>query len=117
MPVCKERELRSDSECQLELRKSPVLIGPDIPCNPLLGWDDPGEEILVEFVQKLKASKESGQKEEALWSDFSQRIFTLMPSTRPYVFRDFSDIADHVSIRFLVAVKFEEKDVEYDTDE
>ncbi|GFQ06085.1 poly [ADP-ribose] polymerase 3 [Phtheirospermum japonicum] len=58
------------------------------------------EELLVEFVQKLKASKESGQKEEAMWSDFSQRIFTLMPSTRPYVFRDFSDIADHGAAAF-----------------
>ncbi|GFP79141.1 poly [ADP-ribose] polymerase 3 [Phtheirospermum japonicum] len=58
------------------------------------------EEILVEFVQKLKASKEPGQKAEAMWSDFSQRIFTLMPSTRPYVFRDFSDIADHGAAAF-----------------
>ncbi|KAL3616068.1 Poly [ADP-ribose] polymerase 3 [Castilleja foliolosa] len=58
------------------------------------------EEILVEFVQKIKGSGESGQKDEALWSDFSQRIFTLMPSTRPYVFRDFIDIADHGAAAF-----------------
>ncbi|KAL6506460.1 Poly [ADP-ribose] polymerase 3 [Orobanche gracilis] len=53
------------------------------------------EEVLLEFVQKLKETKQMGQKEGALWSDFSQRIFTLMPSTRPYVFRDFGNIADH----------------------
>lgn len=59
--------------------------------------DNAGEQILLEFVEKLKSNKETGSKGEALWSDFSQRMFTLLPSTRPYVFRDFHDIADHVS--------------------
>ncbi|KAL6537916.1 Poly [ADP-ribose] polymerase 3 [Orobanche hederae] len=58
------------------------------------------EEVLLEFVQKLKETKQMGQKEGALWSDFSQRIFTLMPSTRPYVFRNFGDIADHGAAAF-----------------
>ncbi|CAA0810685.1 Poly [Striga hermonthica] len=53
------------------------------------------EEVLLEFVKKLMETNVAGLKEAALWSDFSQRVFTLMPSTRPYVFRDFSDIADH----------------------
>ncbi|KAK6119900.1 hypothetical protein DH2020_046347 [Rehmannia glutinosa] len=58
------------------------------------------KRFLLEFTEKLKATKETGEKEGALWSDFSQRIFTLMPSTRPYVFRDFSDIADHGAAAF-----------------
>ncbi|KAK6163580.1 hypothetical protein DH2020_000444 [Rehmannia glutinosa] len=58
------------------------------------------EQVLLEFTEKLKTTKETGEKEGALWSDFSQRIFTLMPSTRPYVFRDFSDIADHGAAAF-----------------
>lgn len=40
--------------------------------------------------------KETGQKAEAVWSDYSQRWFTLMHSTRPFIFRDFQEIADHV---------------------
>ncbi|KAL9171429.1 hypothetical protein ABFS82_04G208100 [Erythranthe guttata] len=58
------------------------------------------EEVLLEFLDKLKSNKETGQKAEALWSDFSQRIFTLLPSIRPYVFRDFHDIADHGAAAF-----------------
>ncbi|KAG8387503.1 hypothetical protein BUALT_Bualt02G0027900 [Buddleja alternifolia] len=58
------------------------------------------EDILVEFVDRLMTSKETGQKREALWSDFSQRIFTLMPSIRPYVLRDYNDFADHAAAAF-----------------
>jgi poly [ADP-ribose] polymerase len=55
-----------------------------------------GEEVLLEFIEKVKSTKETGQKAEAVWSDFSQRWFTLMHSTRPFIFRDFQEIADHV---------------------
>lgn len=55
-----------------------------------------GEDILLGFAANLKQT-EAGPKRDALWCDFSQRMFTLLPSTRPYVFRDFSDAADHVS--------------------
>lgn len=41
--------------------------------------------------------KEAGQQVEALWAEFSNKWFTLMPSTRPFYLRDFADIADHVS--------------------
>ncbi|KAJ8749917.1 hypothetical protein K2173_013832 [Erythroxylum novogranatense] len=44
-----------------------------------------GEEVLQQFVEVVKESKETGQKAEAVWSDFSQRWFTLMPSTRPFI--------------------------------
>ncbi|CAA2942905.1 poly [ADP-ribose] polymerase 3 [Olea europaea subsp. europaea] len=58
------------------------------------------EDVLLEFVERLKSQKETGEKADALWSDFSQRWFTLMPSTRPYIFHDFSDIADHAAAAF-----------------
>lgn len=40
--------------------------------------------------------KETELKAEAVWSDFSQRWFTLMHSTRPFIFRDFQELADDV---------------------
>ncbi|KAG6433094.1 hypothetical protein SASPL_104701 [Salvia splendens] len=53
------------------------------------------EDTLHEFAEILRTNIETGPKRDALWADFSQRMFTLLPSTRPYVFRDFTDIADH----------------------
>ncbi|KAG6436404.1 hypothetical protein SASPL_101302 [Salvia splendens] len=53
------------------------------------------EDTLQEFAETLRTNTETGPKRDSLWSDFSQRMFTLLPSTRPYVFRDFTDIADH----------------------
>ncbi|XP_030522670.2 protein ADP-ribosyltransferase PARP3 [Rhodamnia argentea] len=55
------------------------------------------EEVLLEFVEKVKSMKERGQKAEAVWSDYSQRWFTLMHSTRPCIFRDYQEIADHAA--------------------
>ncbi|KAF8029409.1 hypothetical protein BT93_E1959 [Corymbia citriodora subsp. variegata] len=58
------------------------------------------EEMLLEFVEKVKSIKETGQKAEAVWSDYSQRWFTLMHSTRPFIFRDHQEIADHAAAAF-----------------
>ncbi|XP_028756844.1 protein ADP-ribosyltransferase PARP3-like [Neltuma alba] len=55
------------------------------------------EEVLLEFIEKVKSMKEGGPKAEAVWSDFSQRWFTLMHSTRPFNFRDYQEIADHAA--------------------
>jgi poly [ADP-ribose] polymerase len=55
-----------------------------------------GEEVLLEFIEKVKSLKETGPKADAVWTDFSQRWFTLMHSTRPFIFRDYQEIADHV---------------------
>ncbi|XP_057455993.1 protein ADP-ribosyltransferase PARP3 [Lotus japonicus] len=55
------------------------------------------EEVLLEFIEKVKSLKETGPKAEAVWSDFSQRWFTLMHSTRPFIFRDYQEIADHAA--------------------
>lgn len=56
-----------------------------------------GEEVLQNFIDAVKSVREDkGKKVKALWSDYSQRWFTLMHSTRPFIFRDHQDIADHV---------------------
>ncbi|KAM7522518.1 hypothetical protein LguiA_012420 [Lonicera macranthoides] len=55
------------------------------------------EELLQVFIEKLKSMKETGQTGAAVWYDFSQRWFTMMHSTRPFIFRDFQDLADHVA--------------------
>ncbi|OIT08015.1 PREDICTED: poly [ADP-ribose] polymerase 3 [Nicotiana attenuata] len=55
------------------------------------------EETLLHFADKLKSSKETGNQEEAIWADFSQRWFTLMPTTRPLSFKDFGELADHAA--------------------
>ncbi|XP_060169821.1 protein ADP-ribosyltransferase PARP3-like isoform X1 [Lycium barbarum] len=53
------------------------------------------EENLLHFVDKLKASTETGNQADAIWADFSQRWFTLMPTIRPFTFRDYGELADH----------------------
>ncbi|KAK2433705.1 poly(ADP-ribose) polymerase [Trifolium repens] len=55
------------------------------------------EEVLLEFIEKVKSLKETGPKADAIWSDFSQRWFTLMHSTRPFIFRDYQEIAEHAA--------------------
>ncbi|XP_047322577.1 protein ADP-ribosyltransferase PARP3 [Impatiens glandulifera] len=55
------------------------------------------EEILVDFAHTLASSKETGQNLAALWADISCKWFTLLPSTRPLIFRDFHDVAEHAA--------------------
>ncbi|KAL5169733.1 Poly [ADP-ribose] polymerase 3 [Glycine soja] len=55
------------------------------------------EDVLLEFIDKMKSLKETGPKAEAVWTDFSQRWFTLMHSTRPFNFRDYQEIAEHAA--------------------
>ncbi|KAG7950563.1 hypothetical protein I3843_13G120700 [Carya illinoinensis] len=55
------------------------------------------EEVLQEFIDKVKSLKETGHKAEAVWSDYSQRWFNLMQSTRPFILRNFQEIADHAA--------------------
>ncbi|CAI0398265.1 unnamed protein product [Linum tenue] len=57
-----------------------------------------GEKALLELVEAVQSAKGSGRKEEGVWSDHSQRWFTLMPSTRPFIFKDHKQLADIVSI-------------------
>ncbi|KAK1354600.1 Poly [ADP-ribose] polymerase [Heracleum sosnowskyi] len=58
------------------------------------------EETLLEFVEKVKAMKVEGQKAMVVWSDFSQRWFTLLHSTRPFIFENFREMADHAASAF-----------------
>ncbi|KAF3618000.1 Poly [ADP-ribose] polymerase 3 [Capsicum annuum] len=53
------------------------------------------EETLQQFAEKLKYSTETGIQADALWADFTQRWFTLIPTTRPFPFRDYEELADH----------------------
>ncbi|KAB1227213.1 Poly [ADP-ribose] polymerase 3 [Morella rubra] len=55
------------------------------------------EEALLEYIEKVKSIKETGQKAEAVRSDYSQRWFTLMQSTRPFILKEFREIADHAA--------------------
>lgn len=55
-----------------------------------------GENIFLDFVAKCKMQGE-GSSSERDWADFSQKWFTLLPSTRPFKLQDFGDLADHVS--------------------
>ncbi|OMO89151.1 hypothetical protein COLO4_19902 [Corchorus olitorius] len=77
------------------------LDAPDLPMGMLSNVHlKRCEEVLLEFVEKLKSMKESGPKAEAIWSDFSQRWFTLMHSARPFIFRDFQELSDHGAAAF-----------------
>ncbi|WCJ41810.1 Protein ADP-ribosyltransferase PARP3 [Euphorbia peplus] len=58
------------------------------------------EEVLLQFIQAVKSMKATGQKAEAVWSDYSQRWFTLMHSTRPMILRDYDELADNVAAAF-----------------
>nr|BAC42749.1 unknown protein [Arabidopsis thaliana] len=58
------------------------------------------EEVLLEFVEKVKTTKETGQKAEAMWADFSSRWFSLMHSTRPMRLHDVNELADHAASAF-----------------
>nr|DAD28810.1 TPA_asm: hypothetical protein HUJ06_030278 [Nelumbo nucifera] len=75
-----------------------ALDSPDLPMGMLSDLHlKRCEETLLQFIETVKSTDETGQKAHAVWSDFSQRWFTLMHSTRPFIFRDCQDIADHAA--------------------
>ncbi|KAB5541684.1 hypothetical protein DKX38_014658 [Salix brachista] len=77
------------------------LDSPDLPMGMLSDLHlERCEEVLLQFVKAVKSMKETGQKAEAVWSDYSQRWFTLLHSTRPFIFRDYQDLADHGAAAF-----------------
>ncbi|KAL7595726.1 hypothetical protein Lser_V15G28797 [Lactuca serriola] len=73
------------------------IDAPDLPVAMLTDFHiKKCEETLLEFVEKLfKTIEGEEDKPSAVWSDFSQRWFTLLHSTRPFIFRDHQDLADH----------------------
>ncbi|XP_021716389.1 poly [ADP-ribose] polymerase 3-like [Chenopodium quinoa] len=55
------------------------------------------EDALLQFIEDVKSQEQGGPKAEALWSEFSSKWFTLMHSTRPFIFKDFEELADHAA--------------------
>ncbi|KAH9659937.1 protein ADP-ribosyltransferase PARP3 [Citrus sinensis] len=77
------------------------LDAPDLPIGMLSNVHlNRCEEVLQQFIEAVKSTKETGQKAEAIWTDFSNRWFTLMHSLRPFIFRDNQEIADHAASSF-----------------
>ncbi|KAH9316844.1 hypothetical protein KI387_018613, partial [Taxus chinensis] len=52
------------------------------------------EEVLLEFAEQLSKKSESEDKREALCLDFSNKWFTLLHSTRPFVIHELQQLAD-----------------------
>ncbi|CAN1294381.1 Protein ADP-ribosyltransferase PARP3 [Linum perenne] len=74
------------------------MDSPDLPVGMLSDIHlKRGEEALLQFVEAVKSAQLSGRNEEAVWSDHSQKWFTLMPSTRPFVFNNFKSLADNAA--------------------
>ncbi|KAK9122771.1 hypothetical protein Sjap_012373 [Stephania japonica] len=74
------------------------LDSPDLPMGMLSDFHlKRCEEVLLHFIEMLKKTEESSPKARAMWADFSNRWFTLMHSTRPFIFKDYHEIADHVA--------------------
>ena len=65
-----------------------------------------GEDALVQFIEKLKSQEQEGPKTEALWSEFSSKWFTLVHSTRPFIFKDVLELADHVKFFSYAPLKY-----------
>ncbi|CAN8244292.1 unnamed protein product [Cochlearia groenlandica] len=91
--------------CSQEIYKYALMeLGLDPPDLPMGMLTDTHlkrcEDVLLEFVEKLKTMKERGQKAEATWADFSSRWFSLMHSTRPMRLHDFNELAEHAASAF-----------------
>ncbi|CAM8955664.1 unnamed protein product [Rhodiola kirilowii] len=91
--------------CSQEIYRYALMeMGQDSPDLPMGMLSDVHlnrcEEVLVEFTEKFKGMKETGAKAEAVWSDFSQRWFTLVHTIRPFIFSDLHEIADHAAAGF-----------------
>lgn len=65
-----------------------------------------GEEVLLEFVEQLSEKGESDEKKEALCLDFSNKWFTLLHSTRPFIIHDVQQLADLVSCNLILNYPF-----------
>jgi poly [ADP-ribose] polymerase len=59
-----------------------------------------GEEVLLEFAQYLTNKAESEVKHEAMCLDLSNKWFTLLHSTRPFIIHEIHQLADQVT--FLI---------------
>lgn len=78
------------------------LDAPDLPMGMLSNLHlKRCEEVLLEFVEKVKSWNEGDEKKvETIWADFSSRWFTLMHSTRPFIFKNHGELADHAAAAY-----------------
>ncbi|KAI7982974.1 Protein ADP-ribosyltransferase PARP3 [Camellia lanceoleosa] len=86
--------------CSQEIyRYALVEMGLDSPDLPMAMLSDVHlkrcEAILLQYVETVKTLKETRQKPRAVWLDFSMKWFTLLHSTRPFIFHDYNDLAHH----------------------
>ncbi|CAL5426323.1 unnamed protein product [Camellia sinensis] len=86
--------------CSQEIyRYALVEMGLDSPDLPMAMLSDVHlkrcEAILLQYVETVKTRKETRQKARAVWLDFSMKWFTLLHSTRPFIFHDYNDLAHH----------------------
>ncbi|RAL38229.1 hypothetical protein DM860_018069 [Cuscuta australis] len=91
--------------CSQEIYRYALMeMGHDYPEVPIGMLSDTHlktcEDTLLHYVERLKAAKGSEHERDAVWAEFSNKWFTLMPSTRPFRLRDLEDIADHVASTF-----------------
>ncbi|XP_078435135.1 poly ADP-ribose polymerase 3 [Wolffia australiana] len=55
------------------------------------------EEILLNFIEASKKMPKAEEEAKMVWLDFSNKWFTLMPSTRPFTIRNYQELADYAA--------------------
>ncbi|KAJ3675096.1 hypothetical protein LUZ60_004138 [Juncus effusus] len=55
------------------------------------------EEELVKFREKLESVPELEMEKNAIWTEFSNKWFTLMPSSMPFIINSHEELADYVA--------------------
>ncbi|KAK1310120.1 putative poly [ADP-ribose] polymerase 3 [Acorus calamus] len=71
---------------------------PDLPTGMLSNFHlKRCEEFLQQFADDILSSPVSDEKAKIKWLDFSNKWFTLLPSTRPFTIADFQELADHAA--------------------
>ncbi|CAL9169593.1 unnamed protein product [Musa hybrid cultivar] len=55
------------------------------------------EEELLNFREDIKKAPDSSDKANVLWLDFTNKWFTLMHSVRPFIMKNFQELAVHVA--------------------
>lgn len=72
-----------------------AIDSPDLPIGMVTDYHlKRCEEVLFEFAEQLSKKAESDEKREAQCLDFSNKWFTLLHSTRPFLIHDVQQLAD-----------------------
>ncbi|CAM6092715.1 unnamed protein product [Calypogeia fissa] len=68
---------------------------PDLPTGNLTDWHiEFCQKYLVEFCEYLKTGNDNEQKTEQICLDFSNKWFTLLHSTRPFIIRNLGELSE-----------------------